>query len=117
MKMKLGIFLATIAAIIFTGCATTKKIDWNSRIGNYTFDQAVVDFGPPDKQQRLTDGKNVVEWITRRSQGGSVSVGTGFFSGPAGVGIVNSTGPTYYEQKLRLTFDTNGLLSAWSKKY
>src|SRR3989442_1020288 len=41
--------------VFLTGCAST-KIDWNSRIGNYTYDQTVVELGPPDKYAKLTDG-------------------------------------------------------------
>src|SRR5262245_10702323 len=48
------------------GCATTPKIDWNSRIGNYTYDQAVLEMGPPDRSATLTDGTKVVEWLTAR---------------------------------------------------
>jgi hypothetical protein len=48
-KFSLPIILALMAAFI-AGCQTTKPVDWNSRIGNYTFDQAVTELGPPDKQ-------------------------------------------------------------------
>lgn len=48
-----------------TGCAT-QKINWAGRVGAYTFDQAVVELGPPDKQAKLTDGSVVAEWLTRR---------------------------------------------------
>ena len=50
--------LALVVAFI-AGCATTKPIDWNSRVGSYTFDQAVTELGPPDKQAALSDGKIV----------------------------------------------------------
>jgi hypothetical protein len=53
-------------AILFAGCATQKKIDWAGRIGNYTFDQAVTELGPPDKQAKLQDGTVVAEWLVRR---------------------------------------------------
>jgi len=58
-------------------------VDWNSRIGSYTYDQTVTDLGPPDKQTKLTDGKTVAEWVTHRNGGSGVSFGTGFFSGGA----------------------------------
>jgi hypothetical protein len=74
-----------------------------------------VELGPPDKQQKLSDGRNVAEWITRYQNGSSLSVGTGFYSRPGGVGIIQSTGPSYYERKLRLTFNTNNVLTAWSR--
>lgn len=103
-----------MAALLLAGCAT-QRIDWNARVGNYTYDQAVVDFGPPDKQARLTDGKIVAEWISRYSGGSTVAFGTGFYGNPGGVGMVQTT-PNYYESKLRLTFTTNNVLAAWAKK-
>ena len=116
MKQKLGIrlLLFTAALALFAGCAT-HRVDWNTRVGHYTLDQAVVEFGPPDKQARLSDGKLVAEWITHYSNGGSVMVGTGFYSHHTGVGIIQSTGPSYYEHKLRLTFNPDNVLSGWSK--
>ena len=43
------------AALLLAGCVTP-KIDWAARVGNYTYDQAVMDFGPPDKSAKLSDG-------------------------------------------------------------
>lgn len=59
------IVLALVMAGLLPGCATP-KIDWAGRVGNYTYDQAVMDFGPPDKQAMLQDGTLVAEWLTRR---------------------------------------------------
>src|SRR5262245_20080627 len=50
------------------GCATAPKIDWNSRIGTYTHDQAILELGPPDRAATLTDGSKVVEWLTSRGR-------------------------------------------------
>ncbi len=105
--------LILVAVSIVAGCAT-HRINWNSRVGHYTIDQAITDFGPPDKEATLTDGRRVAEWITRYSGGGTVVVGTGFYGYPGGAGIVQ-TSPNYYESKLRLTFGTNNVLSAWAK--
>ncbi|HEX7570560.1 MAG TPA: hypothetical protein VF492_08655 [Verrucomicrobiae bacterium] len=102
------------AALFLAGCAT-HRVDWNARIGSFTYDQAVVELGPPDKQAKLTDGQTVAEWISRSSSGGTVMVGGGFYTGPAGVSLMQ-TGPSYYESKLRLTFTTNNVLAAWKKK-
>lgn len=115
--MKTFISLAALVAALFvSGCATA-RVDWNSRIGHYTFDQAVIDLGPPDKQARLSDGRNVAEWVTRSQTGGSVSVGTGLYNSsyPYGMSVLQNTGPTYYERKLRLTFTPENILSTWSR--
>lgn len=117
MKMKVGwkVFLIASAAILFAGCAT-HQVDWNVRVGTYTYDQAVEELGPPDKQAKLTNGRTVAEWISRYSSGGGMVVGSGFYGYPGGIGFVQGTGPNYYESKLQLTFTTNNVLAAWSKK-
>jgi hypothetical protein len=107
-----------LVAAFPVGCKTTPKVDWNSRVGVYTYDQAVTELGPPDKQAKLDDGKTVAEWITHHS-GGGLSIGTGFFSGGGGsgmgVGVGQSIGSSSSDKTLKLTFGTNNVLTAWSK--
>jgi len=113
--MRNNVFItAFFAVLLLAGCAT-HRVDWSTRVGHYTYDQAVMDYGPPDKQAHLTDGRLVAEWISRYSNGSSVAVGTGFYGYPGSVGFVQTT-PTYYESKLRLTFTTNNVLAAWTKE-
>lgn len=80
--------LVAALAVFLTGCAT-QKIDWNARAGNYTLDQAIVEFGPPDKQAKLQDGTNVAEWLTRRGYRYSHPVG-GWY------GPYSACAPWYY---------------------
>ncbi|MBI3881368.1 MAG: hypothetical protein HY301_15060 [Verrucomicrobia bacterium] len=103
---------ALATALLLAGCATG-RVDWNSRVGTYTLDQAVVELGPPEKQAKLSDGTVVAEWMTSRTQGMSrVYVG-----GHAGYGAA----PTYvepapsYENYVRLTFSADGRLTAWQR--
>jgi hypothetical protein len=117
-KFSLLAVLALTAAFI-TGCKSTPPIDWNSRIGTYTYDQAVTDLGPPDKQAKLDNGKTVAEWITHRGGGSGLSIGTGFFSGGGGsgvgVGVGQSIGTGNSDKVLKLTFGSDNKLTAWSK--
>jgi hypothetical protein len=103
-----------LAALLFAGCAT-HRVDWNTRVGAYTYDQAVTELGPPDKKAALTDGTFVAEWITHYYGNNSVAVGTGFYGGPGSVGFIQSVGPNSYDSKLRLSFGTNNVLTKWSK--
>jgi hypothetical protein len=115
MKKKLSApILALAVGIFLVGCATN-RVNWDARIGAYTYDQAVVELGPPDKQAKLTDNQTVAEWISRYATGGSVGVGTGFYSGGIGGGVIQTT-PIYRESKLCLIFSTNHILTAWSRK-
>jgi len=100
-----------------TGCRTTPKVNWDARIGAYTFDQAVTDLGPPNEQTTLADGVRVAQWVTGRVAnttampmgGGWGPYGGGYAPGPV---FVNSSITQYC---LRLTFGANGQLQAWKK--
>jgi hypothetical protein len=124
MKMNLALKFSllvvfTIVAVFLIGCKSTPPVDWNSRVGTYTYDQAVTDLGPPDKQAKLDDGRTVAEWVTHRSGGTGLSIGTGFFSGGGGigtgVGVSQNIGTGPGDKVLKLTFDTDHKLAAWSK--
>lgn len=114
---KFAFLMLALTTLLLAGCRTTKPIDWNSRVGSYTYDQAVTELGPPDKQARLSDGKTVTEWITHRRGGSSFTVGTGFFGGNTGFGVSQTVGSGYRNRVLRLVFSTNNVLTAWSKIY
>jgi len=113
-KPKFATIFTALLILVAAGCATT-KVDWNARVGTFTFDQAVAELGPPDKQAKLTDGQTVAEWVTRHYTGGGVAIGTGFGYGPGSVGYVQNVGPNTYESSLRLTFTTNNVLAKWKK--
>lgn len=61
------VFLIALAALLL-GCATTQRVDWNSRIGSYTYDDAILEMGVPDRSATLTDGTLVAEWLVRRGE-------------------------------------------------
>jgi hypothetical protein len=120
-----GILFSVVLAFfcfVVAGCksSTKPKIDWNARVGNYTYDQAVTEMGPPDKSAKLSDGKTVAEWIKRDRRGGvSIGLGTGGYLGggtAVGGGVGTSTGG-YRERILQLTFGADGKLLSWSKNY
>ena len=104
----------------FLGACSTTKLDWDSRVGAYTYDQAVVELGPPEKSAQLSDGSLVADWLARRGRsGGSVGMyyGPGYYSRHYGY---HSLRPYYYDPAspdffLRLTFGPDGKLQAWKK--
>ena len=118
MKIRFARF-ALLSALIVTGCLGP-HLDWNTRIGHYTYDQAIVELGPPDKNAKLSDGRTVAEWVTITEFPGTVTYGPGYYNDyPArrlpGQGVVAATGPTRYENRLRLTFTPDNVLSAWTR--
>lgn len=107
---------AAMVATIFllAGCAT-QRIDWQSRVGVYTYDQAVTDYGPPDKSAKLSDGSTVAEWLTRRGQVIETAQPAFYppgYWGPAWSGYSSTYMPAHF---LRLTFDPGGRLKSWKE--
>lgn len=104
--------LAALTAVFVTGCVTP-SINWQARVGVYTFDQAVTDYGPPDKSARLTDGTTVDEWMTRRGEviytPGPYFYGPGYCYPPIAPVYDRAYFPPVF---LRLTFGPDGKLLA-----
>jgi hypothetical protein len=105
-----------LVALVLAGCVTTSNIDWTARLGNYTYDQAVVELGPPDKVKTLTDGIVVAEWLTRHAQTVSAPepylLPPGTYFGPLTPMYSETTVPAQY---LRLTFGADGKLKSWKE--
>lgn len=108
-----GMVMALMVVMFATGCASKPKVDWNTRVGNYTFDQAVIELGPPDRQSTLSDGRKVAEWVVGRSGGSGLSFGVGGYGSRTGVGVSQSIGSGGRDKVLRLTFDSTGKLTEW----
>jgi hypothetical protein len=113
---------ALLAALLLAGigCATN-KIDWQSRVGSYTYDQAVLELGPPDKSATLADGTKVVDWLTGRgfthgtySDFGSPFYHRYYYPGPRTSHYTAATTPDSF---IRLTFSPDGKLAAWRRVY
>ena len=109
-----GLLLAVL--VMFNpGCASTPKPDWNSRIGNYTFDDAVRELGPPASSTKLQDGTTVAEWFLKYGSQMSFGFGTGMYGPVGGVGVGQTITPPPKAHFLRLTFGPDGQLQHWEK--
>ena len=121
--MKLA-WLSFIVLVFLTGsCASGPKtnikgIDWGSRIGTYTYEEALAELGEPDVIAESSEGKTA-EWVVRRSP--MVSFGFGFGGGGyghhtgTGVGVGTSVSPPPSGEYLHLRFDKNGKLAESSR--
>ncbi|HAV62963.1 MAG TPA: hypothetical protein DCY13_11430 [Verrucomicrobiales bacterium] len=114
--------MVVTALVFLSGCATRPQLDWSSRIGQYTFDQAVIDYGPPDKQAQLSDQSKVVEWVTRRGGYSGHAYGFGTFGHHPrhyrhypGYVYTPYTVTRSPDRHLRLVFDPDGLLRSWNE--
>jgi hypothetical protein len=104
-----------LAALVLAGCVTP-KIDWAARVGNYTYDQAIMELGPPEKSAKLTDGAIVADWLTRHAQ--TIIAPEPYFAPPNC--YYGSFTPMYSEtympaRYLRLTFGADGKLTTWKE--
>ena len=107
-SLRLGLVALCWVGLV-AGCATD-KVSWASRIGQFTYDQAVLDYGPPDNSAKLSDGTTVCDWLTSRGYAyGSTYRG---FRDPYLVQYWERPAPNFY---LRLTFDPAGKLRDWKK--
>lgn len=118
MRQLLRIYFPVLAAMllvaVLNGC-TTSKINWDSRVGNYTYDEAIVEMGPPDRSAKLSDGRTVSEWLVFRGRtGGHYHYSRGFYS-PFYGGSTYHSDPSFPDQFVRLTFLPEGRLENWKK--
>ena len=101
------LWLSFIALAFLTGsCASGPKanienIDWRSRLGTYTYEEALAEFGEPDVMSQTSEGM-IAEWVLRRSPMISFGFGIG------GVGTTVSPPPS--GDYLHLRFDRDGKL-------
>ncbi|MGO9586358.1 MAG: hypothetical protein ACLP2Y_09200 [Limisphaerales bacterium] len=102
-----------LAALVLAGCAT-QQVDWPARVGNYTYDQAVMELGLPDKSAKLTDGSVVADWLTHHAQTiiapEPYFLPPGCYFGPLTPMRTETCVPAQY---LRLTFGADGKLKTW----
>lgn len=102
-----------LAIVFITGCATAPPVDWNSRVGHYTYAQAHNELGPPNRQVRLSSGATEFKWFLQPYGGTGVpnnSMNNGF-------GVGQNISPGFGDRYLQLTFDAKGVLTDWSKSY
>jgi hypothetical protein len=121
--MKLA-WLSLIVLVFLAGsCAsgtkvTGKDIDWGSRIGTYTYEEALAELGEPDVIGQSSEGK-IAEWVLQRSP--NFSFGLGFGGGSfgrhtsTGIGVGTSVSPPPSGEYLHLRFDKDGTLAEWTR--
>ena len=121
--MKLA-WVSLIALVFLTGSCVSgpktniKGIDWGSRIGKYTYEEARAELGEPNVIGESSEGM-IAEWVLQRSPMvsfgfGLGGAGYGSHTG-AGVGVGTSVSPPPSGEYLHLRFDKNGKLAEWSR--
>ncbi|HTQ52759.1 MAG TPA: hypothetical protein VMJ12_18765 [Candidatus Acidoferrales bacterium] len=104
----------SLAMVLINGCATAPPVDWNSRVGHYSYAQAINELGPPNRQAHLSSGATELKWFVPAVG----TIGTPNNNVNNGFNVVPNINPGGLSNRyLQLTFDTNGVLAAWSKNY
>jgi hypothetical protein len=102
--------LAVAASISSAGCATSAAQQmhdkFDPRIGHYTYDQAVLEYGPPSQEQTVSNGWKVAVWHKPLS-GGSTTTYNAWTNQ-----TYTHNAPT--DSALRLTFNQAGVMQTWA---
>ncbi len=103
-------------ALFLSGCAASRT-DWGTRVGNYTYDQAVLELGPPDKAAKISDGTVVAEWLTYRGSRSGYYYSPYYYSPYPYSRFFHDPfyDPPTPDRFLRLTFSPDGLLRDWRR--
>lgn len=106
--------LSLLWMLLGSGCASKKgAIDWQARVGVFTYDQAVSELGPPDRESKLSEGTRVAEWHLRERGGVNLSFGLGSYSRHSGVGVGQQIGSWRGGNEYhRLVFRPDGVLKS-----
>ena len=103
-----------LLGLVGAGCQTMQQVDWEGRIGQFTYEQAVAELGQPTGETKLPGGMRRAEWITNTGiSTGRVLVGAGYQRRTMSVVPMDPTEiHRLRDRYLRLTFDKAGRLVA-----
>ena len=112
--------VAPVLVVLAAGCASD-RVNWDSRIGSYTYAEAVKQYGQPNEVDPLPEGGRVAYWVLPDAASYSFKFQLPDFQGNqvASVGAPSSAMPaggrhlgTIGSPVLKLTFNPNDKLAA-----
>ena len=110
-----GLFCAALLGLIGAGCQALQQVDWDGRIGQFSYEKAVAELGRPVEETELSGGMRRAEWITNSGISmGRALAGAGYQRRSMSVVPLEPTEIHRLRDRfLRLTFDKAGRLVAW----
>jgi hypothetical protein len=110
-------FAGCLALLLVAGCASP-SVDWNARVGTYTWADAMAELGQPDRVADLDGGVKAAEWIRERPGTRSTSKdGPPAYLRGETVREDEMAGLTVPPKVLRLSFTPDGKLLDWDRNY
>ncbi len=109
--------MAVLLALFLAGCAGKSAKNWESQVGTLTYDQALLELGPPNHVADLDGGGKVAQWLMQSSR---------VYSSPAVVygpwapwGAATAVGSVYSTPNvfLLLTFGPDSKLVSARRQY
>ncbi len=119
MRGSLGIWLiGWVVAGLLAGCASRNRIDWDAQVGVITYDQVLLELGPPTHVATLEDGSRVAQWLVQTSRVYSTPSSAYGVWGPWGGGAMGAANvfstPSVF---LLLTFGPDQKLVSWRRQF
>ncbi len=110
-----GLVCAAVLGLVGAGCQALQQVDWDGRIGQFSYEQAVAELGRPVEETELSGGMRRAEWITNSGISvGRALAGAGYQRWTMGVVPLEPTEiHRLRDRYLRLTFDRAGRMVAW----
>lgn len=107
-----AILWAAAAIALLAGCQTTGSSDWEGRVGEATYADAVRELGQPERTVELSDGSRVAQWLHRKGED-RLAHKILYGGGPSDI----KDEPRMSDKYLNLTFDQAGELLSWRWSY
>jgi hypothetical protein len=105
------LLICWVVLCLAPGCESYGRADWKSRVGTYTYDDAVKELGPAERKETTSDGVLVAEWLLSepRVYGTTHRYGWGWRGGWA------TDVESFPGSFLQLQFGPDHKLSSWKK--
>ncbi len=101
---------------LLMGCSTA-SVNWDKRVGVYSWQDALTELGPPARVADLAGGVKAAEWITPRTTGLPTAASTHSSLRAASIDASPNYGNTAPDKVLRLSFTPDGKLIDWDRNY
>jgi hypothetical protein len=112
----LPLLLLLVVAGLLCGCSTA-AINWDNRVGVYSWQDALTELGSPDRVADLEGGVKAAEWITPRTTGRPTAATTPAYVRGDRVEPTPTYGVQAPDKVLRLSFTPDGKLLDWDRNY